>query len=125
MISGVVYLLRIFKMFHELMNNPVYTVILATDVHNDIKGKSEGKSKSEVHPVTGHEVPEGEQRYSSTLSLISALDVWVVNATPRPLYPRERPGTHCIGGWVGLRDGLDWCRKSRLHRDSIPGPSSP
>jgi hypothetical protein len=25
---------------------------------------------------------------------------WVVNATPRPLYHRERPGTHCIGGWV-------------------------
>ena len=24
MISGVVYLLRIFKMFHGLMNNPVY-----------------------------------------------------------------------------------------------------
>jgi len=37
---------------------------------------------------------------------------WVVNATPRPLYPRERPGTHCIGGWVGLRDGLDGCGKS-------------
>jgi hypothetical protein len=27
---------------------------------------------------------------------------WVVNATPRPLYPRERPGTHYIGGWVGI-----------------------
>jgi len=26
---------------------------------------------------------------------------WVVNTTPRPLYPRERPGTLCIGGWVG------------------------
>jgi hypothetical protein len=25
---------------------------------------------------------------------------WVVNAIPRPLYPRERPGTHCMGGWV-------------------------
>ena len=25
---------------------------------------------------------------------------WVVNATPRPLYPRERPGTHCIESWV-------------------------
>ena len=25
---------------------------------------------------------------------------WVVNATPRPLYPRERPDTQCIGGWV-------------------------
>ena len=22
---------------------------------------------------------------------------WVVNAMPRALYPRERPGTHCIG----------------------------
>jgi hypothetical protein len=31
---------------------------------------------------------------------------WVVNATPRPLYTRERPGTHCIGCWVGLRAGL-------------------
>jgi hypothetical protein len=32
---------------------------------------------------------------------------WVVNATPRPLYPRERPGTHCIGGWVGPKADLD------------------
>jgi hypothetical protein len=30
---------------------------------------------------------------------------WVVNATPRPLYPRERPGTHCTGGWVSPRLG--------------------
>jgi hypothetical protein len=35
-------------------------------VHVDDKGK--------VHPTTGHEGPEGEQRYSSTLSLTSALD---------------------------------------------------
>jgi hypothetical protein len=28
---------------------------------------------------------------------------WVVNANPRPLYPRERLGTHCTGGWVGPR----------------------
>lgn len=25
---------------------------------------------------------------------------WVVNVTPRPLYPLERSGTHCIRGWV-------------------------
>ena len=31
---------------------------------------------------------------------------WVVNAMPRPLYLRERPGTHCVGGWVGLRADL-------------------
>ena len=24
------------------------------------------------------------------------------------LYSRERPGTHCTGGWVGPRTGLDW-----------------
>ena len=39
---------------------------------------------------------------------------WVFNATPRPLYPRERPGTHCAGCWVGPRAGLDRCGKSRL-----------
>jgi len=70
--------------------------------------------KDKVHPWTGHEGPEGEQRYSPTLSLTSALDWgWVVNATPRPLYPWERACTHCIGGWMGPRAGLDRCGKSR------------
>jgi hypothetical protein len=34
---------------------------------------------------------------------------WVVSTTPRPLNPRERPGTHCTGGWVGprARPGFD------------------
>ena len=38
---------------------------------------------------------------------------WVVNATLRPLYPRETPGTHCLEGWLGLRAGLDRCGKPR------------
>jgi hypothetical protein len=38
--------------------------------------------------------------------------------------PRQRPSTHCIGGWLGPRAGLDGCGKSHPHRDSIPGPSS-
>jgi hypothetical protein len=47
--------------------------------------------KGEVHPRTGHEWSEGEQRYSCTLSVTSALDGgWVVNATPRPIYPWEK-----------------------------------
>ena len=37
---------------------------------------------------------------------------WVANATPRPLYPRKRPGTHCIGGWVGPRASLNTRGKS-------------
>ena len=32
------------------------------------------RGKGEVHPRTGHEGPEREERYSSTLSLTSALD---------------------------------------------------
>jgi hypothetical protein len=35
---------------------------------------------------------------------------WVVNATPWQLYPRERRGTHCIGGWVDPRACLDGIR---------------
>ena len=65
------------------------------------------KSKGKVYRRTGHECPEGEWSYSSPLSLTSALDEGGCNATPRPLYPRERPGTHCVGGWVGPRAGLD------------------
>jgi len=38
---------------------------------------------AEVHPVAGHEGPEVEQRYSSTLSLTSALDGGGCS-TPRP-----------------------------------------
>ena len=32
---------------------------------------------------------------------------------PAVFYPRKRPGTHCTGGWVGPRAGLDRCVKSR------------
>ena len=67
-----------------------------------------------THPITGHESPEGEHKYSSTLPSTSAIDggVWVDNATPRLLYPQERPGIHCRGRWVGHRVGLDGCGKS-------------
>jgi hypothetical protein len=62
---------------------------------------------------------------------------WVVNATPRPLYPREKPSTYCIVGWVGPSAGLVGCEKCRptgirspdrparsesLYRLSYPGP---
>jgi hypothetical protein len=39
--------------------------------------------------------------------------------------PPEKTRTHCIGGWMGPRAGLNRCGKSRLQRDSIPGMSSP
>ena len=43
--------------------------------------------------------------YSFTLSLTSALD-WGGWSAPRPVpLPPERPGTHCIGGWVAGHQG--------------------
>jgi hypothetical protein len=48
----------------------------------------------------------------------------VVNATPRPLYPRERPGTHYTGCWVGLRARLNRCGKHRPHRSPDLPPRS-
>jgi len=43
---------------------------------------------------------------------------------PAALHPRERTGTHCTGGWVGPRAGLDGRKISSLPGFD-PGPSSP
>jgi hypothetical protein len=99
----------------------------------DITNKGKGKG----HPRTGHEGPEVEWRYSSTVFNLGTK--WGgVNATPRPLYPREISGTHCTGGCVGPSAGLDRCGKCRpltvirspdrpacsesLYRMGYPGP---
>jgi len=41
------------------------------------------------------------------------------------LLPGKRPGMHCVGSWVGPTAGLDGCKKSRPHRDSIPRTVKP
>jgi hypothetical protein len=56
-----------------------------------------------------------EERYSSTLSLTTALDgVDGQRHDPAAFSPRERICSRCIGGWVDPRTGLDGCGKSRL-----------
>jgi hypothetical protein len=47
---------------------------------------------------------------------------FVVDATPRPLHPRERPGTP-----LGAPQGQSGRMRENFapHRDSIPGPSNP
>jgi len=47
--------------------------------------------------------------YGCTLSSTSALDGRGQCYGPAVL-PQESPGSHCIRGWVGLRDGLDACK---------------
>jgi len=80
--------------------------------------------------------------YSSTVLLFCNLGArweWVVIATPRPLYPRDRSGTGYIRGWMGPRADMDGCGKScltgitsldrpsrskSLYRLCCPGPGS-
>ena len=67
--------------------------------HNAISCKGRGKGKGKIHPRTGHELPDGEQRYSSTLSLTLALGEggW---SPSRP--DRFTPGKDPVP-WVGPR----------------------
>ena len=63
-----------------------------------LRSREKGKGRH----TTDHEGPEREKKNSSTLSLTPALDGWVVNATPRPLYPRERYPVPIVekAGWA-------------------------
>ena len=45
--------------------------------------------------------------------MTSALDGVGSRDASAAFTPRERQGTHCTGGWVGPRAGLDRCGKSR------------
>ena len=57
-----------------------------------------GKGKGKFHPRTGHEDPEGAQRYSSTHFLTSVLDgVGGQCHAPATLLPGRRPITHGTG----------------------------
>jgi hypothetical protein len=72
-----------------------------------------GKGKGKGNPVTGPEGPIGWVEVQLNSFLTSALEggVWLTSR-PGRLYPRERPGTHCTGGWVGPGAGLDRWGKS-------------
>jgi len=61
-----------------------------------------------VFPLQARCGPEGGQRYSSILPWPRNYKVVTGQQhAPAALYPRERPGTHFTGGWVGTKAGLD------------------
>jgi hypothetical protein len=65
--------------------------------------------KEKSSPATRHGGAWGERRYSSSFTTL-ALDggKWSASRPGRAFTPGERtPGTHCTGGWVGPRAGLD------------------
>jgi hypothetical protein len=82
------------------------------------------KCEGEVHSRTGHEGPEGEYKYSSTLSLTSALDgVYGQRHAPAAFPSGKKSDAHCIRGWVA--PGPVWkVLKISPHQDSIPRPST-
>jgi hypothetical protein len=105
----------ILQCLDENVSNSTYTSCPWRWWHNALSKRSQlfnsrygvisqgkGKGKGKVRPRTGHVSPEGENRYSSTLSLTSALDGsgWL---TPRPgrFTPGKRSGTYCLGGRMG------------------------
>jgi hypothetical protein len=74
------------------------------------------KVKVKQSHYTHHGGARGEE-----LQLLLILDLgtrweWVVSGTPRPRFnPGERTtGTHCTGGWVGPRAGLDTKARGKI-----------
>ena len=85
------------------------------------------EDKGKGHPRTGHEGPEGEQMYSSTLPSTSMLRWWWVGGQHHAAaaLPRKDPVPIVQeAGWAPgpVRTGAE---NLASHRDSIPGPSSP
>jgi hypothetical protein len=74
-------------------------------------------------PLHAMEALCGERMYSSYLSSTPALDGGEWSA-PRP--GERTPGTHCTGGWVGLRGSMDAEARGKIF-PPLPGiePCSP
>jgi hypothetical protein len=87
-------------------------VFFYSGVQNTVKGK--------VQPRT--QGPKGEQGYSSILSSTSGIDGLDSQChAPAALPPGKRRGTKCTEGWVGPRDHLDSCGKSRSAKLKLAG----
>lgn len=102
------------------MNSPVAEVLLMWATHIILYQNVKGKG----HPMTCLCRHRGEAEVQlQPIRYLGARRRWVVSTTIRPLYPWERPSTHCTGVWVDLMAGLDGQGKSRPERDSIPQPT--
>jgi hypothetical protein len=65
-------------------------------------------------PLTCMKTQRGNRGLPLLMLNLDTRWVWVVNATPRPLFPPAKfPAIHCRGGWMGLRFGLGGYAKDK------------
>jgi len=92
-------------------------------LHEEYKNVINCKAKVKLSHYH-HAGDKGERKYSSYSFLTLALDGGEWSASrPSHTLPlgKDPPGTHWIGGWVGLRAGLDTEEKSFASaRDRAP-----
>ena len=75
------------------------------------------------HPITCHEGTEGSRDMALPSFNLCASWGWVVNTTPRLLYPGKWPSTQCLkAGWA---PGLLWTRAENLASTGIRTPFRP
>jgi len=91
--------------------------------NNNNNNNNKGKVKGKVHPRTRHKGPEGVE-YSYSFFNLGARWGWVVNATPRPLSPRERDPLPIVqeAGWA---PGPVWTGVENLALTGILSPDLP
>jgi hypothetical protein len=84
------------------------------------------KGKGKGHPRTDHEGPEGEQRYSSTLYLTSALDGEGGWSEPRPgRFTPRRKSRYPLYRNAGWAPGPVWTGAENLASTGIRSPDRP
>jgi hypothetical protein len=78
-------------------------------------------------PTTRHEGAWGESVAPTHSRTRHSMGMSGLRHAPAVLYPRVKdPGTHCTGGWMGPRAGLDTeeksfrlCQGSKLYRPVV------
>ena len=78
-----------------------------------------------ISEVSSYYRPRGPLRESRGINLLFFLESrhsrwrWVVNTTPRPPLPRERPGTHCTGNSLCMQDRSDQMLLKQLYTSAL------